>query len=105
MSVAFIYNIDNLKAHITDFIQYQIDIVVDSIRKTDERIQKIGSKIKSLEPASNEKTRIELEYARQDVKRSQDNQIKQQIKYDALMRQLAVEVSKANLKRFYGQEA
>lgn len=104
MSVAFIYNTDDLKAHITDFIQYQIDIVVDSIRQTDERIQKLEFKLKSLEPASDEKTRIELEYARQDINRAQDNQVKQQFKYDALMRQLAVEISKANMKRLYEQE-
>ena len=39
MSVAFIYNIDELKSHITEFIQYQIDIVVDSIRQMDNRKQ------------------------------------------------------------------
>lgn len=102
MSVAFIYNLDELKAHITDFIQYQIDIVVDSIRQTDERIQKLQTKVNSTTSIPDEKTRIDLEYARQDIERAKNSQNKQQNKYDALMRQLVVEVSKANMKRIYG---
>ena len=102
MSIAFIYNIDGLRAHITDFIQYQIDIVVDSIRQTDERIQKLDSKIASITSVPDEKTRIDLEYARQDIERAISKQKLHKNKYDALMGQLAVEVSKANMKRIYG---
>lgn len=91
MSVAFIYNIDELKAHITDFIQYQIDIVTDSIHQTDERIQKLESKIQSIIPVQDEKTRIELEYAHQDVDRANKNRINLLYKYDLLMQQLVKE--------------
>lgn len=91
MSVAFVYNIDELKAHITDFIQYQIDIVTDSIRQTDERIQKLESKIEGTSSIPDEKTRIELDYAHKDIERVQENRIKLLYKYDLLMQQLAKE--------------
>lgn len=91
MSVAFIYNIDELKAHITDFIQYQIDIVKDSIHQTDERIQKLKSKINSIISIPDQKTRIDLDYAHQDLKRAHDNRIKLLYKYDFLMQQYSIE--------------
>lgn len=95
MSVAFIYNIDDLKAHITDFIQYQIDIVKDAIHQTDERIQSLKEKIKSagISIFSDEKSRIEANYARQDLERANDNRIKLLIKHDLLEQQLAKEIS------------
>ena len=89
MSVAFIYNIDELKAHIADFIQYQIDIVTDSIRQIDERIQKLESKIASITSATDEKTRIDLEYAQKDIERANENRKKLLYKYDSLMLQLS----------------
>lgn len=98
MSVAFIYNIDELKAHITDFIQYQIDIVTASIRQTDERIHKLESKINGITLVPDEKTRINLDYARQDLERANENRTKLLYKYDVLMQQLAKEISN------YGKE-
>lgn len=94
MSVAFIYNKDELKAHIADFIQYQIDIVTDSIRQTDKRIQKLEDKISSITSATDEKTRIDLDYAQKELDRANDNRIKLLYKYDALMLQKVKEVSK-----------
>ena len=94
MSVAFIYNYDELKAHITDFIQYQIDLVKDSIHQTDERIDKLNEKLKSVGDSNDEKSRIEADYARQDIERANDNRNKLLIKYDLLDQQLAKEVSK-----------
>lgn len=90
MSVAFIYNIDKLKAHITDFIQYQIDLVKDAIHQTDERIRTLSRKLKTAEKSilSDEKTRIEADYARQDIAHANDNRIKLLYKYDLLMQQL-----------------
>lgn len=98
MSVAFIYNFDELKAHITDFIQYQIDIVTDGIRQTDERIKTLKNKILSMGVSinSDEKTRIEANYARQDIERAKANREKLLIKYDLLDQQLAKEASKIN---------
>lgn len=94
MSVAFIYNIDELKSHITNYIQYQIDIVTDSIRQTDERIQKLELKISSITFIPDEKTRIELEYAHQDMERANKNRINLLYKYDVLMQQLVKEECK-----------
>lgn len=89
MSVAFIYNIDELKAHITEFIQYQIEIVKDSIHQTDERINKLNEKLKSVSNSDNEKSRIEADYARQSIARSSENRVKLLIKYDLLEQQLS----------------
>lgn len=91
MSVAFIYNLEKLKAHITDFIQYQIEIVIDGIRQTDERIQKLESKVNSITSIPDEKTRIDLEYAQKDIERANKNRINLLFKYDLLMRQLSLE--------------
>lgn len=93
MSVAFIYNIDELKAHITDFIQYQIDIVTDSIRQADERIQKLESKIDGITTIPDEKTRIDLDYAQKDIERAKENRIKLLYKHDVLMQQLSTVIS------------
>ncbi len=94
MSVAFIYNIDELKAHITDFIQYQIDIVVDSIHQIDERIAKLREKLKTAGVSifSNEKTRIEIDYARKDLERANIDREKLLYKHDLLMQQLSKEL-------------
>lgn len=89
MSVAFIYNFEELKAHITDFIQYQIDLVKDSIRQTDARIDKLNEKLKSVCDSSDEKSRIEADYARQDIERAIENRNKLLVKYDLLDQQLA----------------
>ena len=97
MSVAFVYNLEELKSHITNFIQYQIDIVTNSIRQIDERIKSLKEKLKAagvLSILSDEKSRIEANYARQDLERANENRIKLLYKYDALMKQLAKEESK-----------
>ena len=93
MSVAFIYNIDELKSHITDFIRYQIDLVKEAIYQTDERIRTLNGKLKTtvISIQSDEKSRIEADYARQDIARANDNRIKLLYKYDLLMQQLAKE--------------
>ena len=93
MSVAFVCNIDELKAHITDFIKYQIDIVTGSIRQTDKRILNLQSKIDSIISVSDDKTRIELDYAHKDIRRAQENRISLLYKYDVLMKQLSKETT------------
>ena len=92
MSVAFIYNIDELKSHIAEFIQYQIDMVKDNIHQMDVRIASLNEKLSSLATLSDEKSRIEADYARQDIKRANDNRIKLLIKHDLLEQQLAKEI-------------
>ena len=95
MSVAFIYNLGELKAHITDFIQYQIDIVTDSIHQEDGRMAKLKLKINSITDVFDEKTRIDLDYAKQDLERSRDSRIKLLIKQDLLTQQLSRELCKS----------
>lgn len=99
MSVAFIYNVGELKAHITDFIQYQIDIVKDAIHQIDERIRTLSDKLKTagISILSDEKSRIEADYARQDIARANENRNKLLIKYDLLDQQLSKELIKKNL--------
>ena len=92
MSIAFLYDFDELKAHITDFIQYQIDIVTDSIRQADERIKKLESKIASIGAATDEKTRIDYNYACQDLERAKASRINLLYKHDVLMQQLSKEI-------------
>lgn len=99
MSIAFVYNLDELKAHITDFIQYQIDLVKDNIHLTDKRISSLNEKLIALENLTDEKSRIDADYARQDIGRANDNRCKLLVKYDMLEQQLAKELSKYNYKR------
>ena len=89
MSVAFVYNIDELKAHISDFIQYQIDLVKDSINQIDERIKILQEKLESASASSDDKSRIEADYAQQDIERANENRKKLLYKYDSLMLQLS----------------
>ena len=96
MSVAFIYDIEKLKSHITDFIQYQIDIVIESIHQTDERIQKLEEKIAGIESVADKKSRIDLDYARKDIERANEGRVKLLYKYDLLMQQYSKEASKTN---------
>ena len=98
MSVAFVYNLDELKSYITNFIQYQIDIVLENIHQIDKRIECLKGKLKTAGMAilPDEKSRIEADYARQDLERANDNREKLLIKYDLLDRQLSKEVSKIN---------
>lgn len=90
MSIAFVYNIEVLKAHITDFIQYQIDLVNDSIHQTEERIEKLTQKLHKIEETevSSEKDRIEADYARQDIERAEEVRTRLLQKHDVLMQQL-----------------
>ena len=94
MSIAFIYNIGELHAHIADFIQYQIDIVTDNIRQTDERLRQLESKIAGITSVTDEKTRIDFDYAQKDIERANDNRIKLLYKYDVLMQQLSTIVTR-----------
>ena len=94
MSVAFIYNIDELKSHITEFIQYQIDIVVDSIRQMDNRIETLSEKLNTVGSILfDEKSRIEANYAHQDLERATVDRLKLLYKHDVLMQQLSKQFS------------
>lgn len=96
MSVAFVYNINELKAHISDFIQYQIDLVIDNIHQIDARIKKLQEKLESARASSDDKSRIEADYAQQDIERANETRNKLLIKYDLLDQQMAMELCKNN---------
>lgn len=93
MSVAFIYNMEELKTHVADFIQYQIDLVCQSLSQTDDIVNKLQFKIDSIKSIPDEKTRISLDYAKKDIQSAQESRIKLLYKYDVLMRQLSKEIS------------
>lgn len=96
MSIAFIYDIDALQLHISDFIQYQINLVTDNIHATDSRIEKLTQKLHLVEVTEtySEKDKIEADYARQDIERAKEGRTKLLLKHDALMQQLSLSISK-----------
>lgn len=94
MSIAFIYNPDELKEHITDFIQYQINTTQDSVQQLNTRIKELENKISGTKFIRDEKERIELDYAKKDLSRAKEDYFKQLNKHDVLMQQLSKEYSK-----------
>ena len=92
MSIAFIYNIDALREHIQDFIQYQIKVVTDNIQATEERIEKLTQKLQKVEETeeSCERDKIEANYARQDIERAKEVRAQLLQKHDALKQQLSL---------------
>lgn len=96
MSVAFVYDVDALRNHITDFIQYQIKLVTDNIHATDSRIEQLTQKLQHVQVTEvySEKDRIEADYARQDIERAKEERTKLLLKHDALMQQLSLSTSK-----------
>ena len=99
MSIAFVYDIDALRTHISDFIQYQINLVTDNIHATDSRIEKLTQKLHRVEitESYSEKDKIEADYARQDIERAKEGRTKLLLKHDALMSQLSIELSKLQI--------
>ena len=89
MSLVFVYNIEELKAHVTDFIQYQIDEAQNSLQKLKTRIIMLKDKVLSIKFIRNERDRIELDYGKKDLVRAQEDYFKQLKKYDVLMQQLS----------------
>ena len=96
MSVAFVYDVDALRNHITNFIQYQIKLVTDNIHATDSRIEQLTQKLQHVQVTEvySEKDRIEADYARQDIERAKEERTKLLLKHDALMQQLSLSTSK-----------
>ena len=99
MSIAFIYNIDELRAHITDFIQYQIDLVEKSIHEADAHIKAAEEKLTPLSVLKflDKKTQIEIQYAKQDIEKYKEERTKLLYKHDSLMSQLSKSYSE-NIK-------
>lgn len=96
MSIAFIYDIDALQVHISDFIRYQINLVTNSINATDSRREKLTQKLLHVEITErhSEKGKIEADYVHQDIERAKEGRTKLLLKHDALMQQLSLSISK-----------
>lgn len=96
MSVAFVYDMDALRNHLAEFIQYQIQLVTDNIHTTDSRIKQLTQKLNHVEVTEgfSEKDKIEADYARQDIERAKEGRTKLLLKHDALMQQLSLSISK-----------
>jgi hypothetical protein len=92
MSVAYVYDEELLKTHIIDLIQYQIKKAEDGIRQMEERIYLLSQKLEKVQEKadSDEKSRIEANYAQQDIIRAKNNLLKLQNRRDSLLSQLAV---------------
>ena len=96
MSIAFVYDMDALRTHIADFIQYQIKLVTDNIHATDSRIKQLKQKLHHVQimETYSEKDKIEADYARQDIERAKEGRTKLLLKHDALIQQLSLSICK-----------
>jgi serine/threonine protein phosphatase PrpC len=99
MSVACVYDEEALSAQVVKFIQYQIDLVVTSIREADAHIEAAEKKLAPLSVLKilDKKSQIEIQYAKQDIEKYNDERTKLLFKHDSLMGQLSVSLSK-NMK-------
>ena len=70
---------------------------MENIRKKKEK--KLESKINSITSIPDEKTRINFDYAKQDLERANENRFKLLIKFDLLDQQLAKEYNIDNQNR------
>lgn len=96
MSIAFVYDMEALRNHLAEFIQYQIQLVTDNIHTTDSRIKQLTQKLNHIEGTEgfSEKDKIEADYARQDIERAKEGRTKLLLKHDALMQLLSLSISK-----------
>ena len=96
MSIAFVYDMEALRNHLAEFIQYQIQLVTDNIHTTDSRIKQLTQKLNHIEGTEgfSEKDKIEADYARQDIERAKEGRTKLLLKHDALMQLWSLSISK-----------
>ena len=69
MSIACVYDEQELQLHIEDFLGYQIQIAQEAIAQVEERLESLTRKLESLkdEKEENEKAKIEATYAQQGI--------------------------------------
>jgi len=96
MSVACVYDDTALHAHVVDLIQYQINLVTDKIHNADSRIRSAKKKLSSYSKLKflDEKTKIEISYAKKEVSSSNEERNNLLFKHDSLMGQLSLMLSK-----------
>lgn len=92
MSIASVYNEELLRLHILDFLQYQIQSVQDAINIIDNRIDSLTQKLKDTEneDETNERTKINANYALQDIERAKESRQKLLDNKNTLISQLQV---------------
>ena len=88
MSVACVYDEDALRLNILIYIEYQIQIIKDSICHLDERLQTLTLKLEDAEcEIDSEKARINATYAKQDIDRANESRQKLLERLDLLENQ------------------
>ena len=95
MSVAFVYNTKSLISNVPILIQYQLQLVTDSIHQIDEKVKRLKGKCKSLDPEfyQDEKSKIEATYAMQDIERAYEERQKLLLRFDSLEKQLSLSIT------------
>ena len=95
MSVAFVYDTNSLTSNVSRLIQYQLQLVIDSIHQIDKKIKRLKEKSKSLETVSHqeEKSKIEATYAMQDIERAYAERQKLLLRFDVLEKQLSLSIT------------
>ncbi len=69
MSVACVYNTDEVKSNINIFIRYQLDLVKEKLNDVEEKIIKLSNRRDSLSNFKDQKSEIEYKYAIQDLEK------------------------------------
>ena len=97
MSVACVSDEEALSVQIVKFIQYQIDLVVSSIREADAHIKAAEEKLAHLRVLKflDKKTQIDIQYAKQDIEKYKEECTKLLYKHDSLFQQLSFILTKS----------
>jgi serine/threonine protein phosphatase PrpC len=88
MSVACVFNLDQVKENINLFIRYQIDRANKELNDIEEKINHLKNRIDSLVSFSDEKSKIEFKYAVKDLERAFSAREKLAEKHNHLVEEL-----------------
>ncbi len=106
MSIAFVYDEDTLISHFSVFLQYQLDKTDDAIRKMEEKLNTLSQKLENVQgkAESDDKARIEANYAQQDIIKTKDYLLKLQNRRDTLLSQFPVQNPSQDNDKLDGEE-
>ena len=88
MSVACVFNLDQVKENINLYIRYQIDRTNKDLNDIEEKINHLKNRIDSLASFYDEKSKIEFKYAVKDLKRAFSTREKLAEKHNHLVEEL-----------------
>ena len=88
MSVACVFNLEEVKSNIDIFIQYQVQLVKQQLESIEKRIQLLISRRDSLVSFSDDKSQIEFKYALQDLEKARVTRTNLARKYNLLAEEL-----------------